>query len=247
MAEKYTREYFAALLERKYGEPNLQDLHIDYFYIRLGKDIIEKEPQILDTLNSTVSKGEEWGEIETNWNGLLIAYFPKLQGETEREREERLSLRVRTAAASILGVTSLNSIPILISRACKYLPKSTKNQLHINTSELKILLENSLSANQHLVFFYLYVQLSHQDAPQLITKALQDKPGNWKLLNQEDCQWSLTFVGYYSGSMFDKSEREREVRLDKEVRQPLKKYLQESTATPNVTIIITRACICSHM
>ena len=110
-----------------YDEPNLQDLHIDYFYIRLGKDIIEKEPQILDTLKSTVSKGEEWGEIETNWNGLLIAYFPKLQGETEREREERLSLRVRTAAAEILGVTSLNSIPILVSRACKYLPTSTSN------------------------------------------------------------------------------------------------------------------------
>ena len=127
-----------------------------------------------------------------------------------------------------------------------YVPTPTSNRLDINTSELKILLENSLSANQHLDCFYLYVQLSHQDAPQLITKALQDKPGNWKLLNQENCQWSLTFVGYYSGSMF-KSEREREVRLDKEVRQPLKKYLQESTATPKVTIIITRACICSHM
>ena len=125
MAEKHTREYFATLLERRYGEPNLQDLHIDYFYIRLGKDIIEKEPQILATLNSTVSSEGEWGKIETNWNGLLIAYFPKLQGETEREREERLSLRVRTATARILGVTSLNSIPILVSRACKYLRTNT--------------------------------------------------------------------------------------------------------------------------
>ena len=74
-------------------------------------------------------------------------------------------------------------------------------------------------------------------------------PGNWKAVKPE-ATWPLTFIGHFPKKNFE-TEREREWRLNQEVRMPFKQYLvsllsqgTQHMAEPKkvVSIVFTRAC-----
>ncbi len=69
-------------------------------------------------------------------------------------------------------------------------------------------------------------------------------PGEWRFLDEED--WPGVYFGYYPKTSLPMTEREREMSLNKEVRQPLinelESELKKLELKANVHIILTRAC-----
>ncbi len=110
--------------------------------------------------------------------------------------------------------------------------------------------EQQDARNTHQDFFYFTVRIKppHTLNVHLFLKTL---PGNWKKVEPQD-DWPDTFLGYFPRSPFDKTEREREARLNREVRLLFMKMLEDElkTAYPKtgdkverkVLVLITRAC-----
>ena len=80
---------------------------------------------------------------------------------------------------------------------------------------------------------------------------LKTLPGAWRKVEPQTT-WPRTFFGHFPRSLFDKSEGEREARLNREVPLPLMKSLEEKLATTfpkdgevikqKVLVLITGAC-----
>ncbi len=72
-------------------------------------------------------------------------------------------------------------------------------------------------------------------------RILNRLPGEWRFLDEED--WPGVYFGYYPKTSLPMTEREREMNLNKKVRQPLSKELEsELKSKAKVHIILTRAC-----
>ena len=78
---------------------------------------------------------------------------------------------------------------------------------------------------------------------------LKDLPGEWRSVEPQDT-WLGTFFGFFPKGMRVLSEREREKRLNGEVRKPLIEKLQAKllemangdTTKLSAHVIMTRAC-----
>ena len=85
-----------------------------------------------------------------------------------------------------------------------------------------------------------------------IVPILKTLPGDWRRVEPQET-WPDTFFGHFPKTLFDRSEREREKRLNREVRFPLKKELENQATTtcftddlckPKVQVLIT--CVCKY-
>lgn len=222
-------------LEAEYGEGKSQDLHIDYFYFILGEEIVDKRMEIIFKLKDL--KTELLDNLESEWPEFVIGKFAKINElESERDREERLNQQIRIPLLNwLFPQTPPPRSAIIISRVCKY----TKYVVpELTTSEI----ETALSAcanllDQHLDLFYLRIkvrvpQFQDQIKAVHLTKMVSTwfymesvKPCKtmWKMVKPEQT-CPLTFIGYIPKKPFE-LEREREWRINTEIRLPLKKYL----------------------
>lgn len=238
-------------LEREYGKPlQSQDLHIKYFFLVLGKEIICKSADIIIQLQRLGS----WCHLKTEWPGILFGEFPKNSpNETERHREERLNhIRIQLLAlhADPKDPKDPSKIPhIIVGRACNYYKAVSKHSL--STTDIENVL--AIPSDQHLDYFYLVIRLNSitsnivMDVPSMLAMC----PGDWRAVEPK-ATWPLTFIGHFPKNPFE-TEREREWRLNKEVRLPLKEYLGgllkqqfQGVAKP-VIILFTRACKYTNM
>ncbi len=240
-------------LEIKYGGSHPQDLHIEYFFLLLGSKIRQrKKKDIIDALNK-VDGIHVWGNIGAEWSELWLSECPKISPlETERQREERLNhdIRIRLLAEF---TDPKNPPRIIISRACKYETELVKHSL--STSKIENILKTP--NNEHSDCFYLMIK--PRDIPS--TVALPSSiilapliPGNWRAVETEDA-WPHTFIGHFPKKFFE-TEREREWRLNQEVRLPLKQslgsLLNQGTqgiyeSQKLIRIVFTRVCTYTDM
>ncbi len=82
------------VLEREYGHLQDQNLHIEYFFLILGTKLLGKRDEIIATLGGI----NAWDTLGKKGPQLLFSTSkrPKISlFETERQREERLSLLIR--------------------------------------------------------------------------------------------------------------------------------------------------------
>ena len=248
------------ILEREYGEPHSQDLHIEYFFLQLGTEIVDERIKIITELNE-VDGVNVWGNLEKEWPELLFSTVkrPKISLlETERQREERLNQVIRMPLLARYADPKNPSHPprIIVSRACKYNKQVVKHSL--STPEIESILKTP-SDEEHFDCFYLMIQLRNIPStfplPSSIIIATVTA-GNWRVV--EGTGWPLTFIGHFPKSKLFETEREREWRLNQEVREPLKhavagllrEQLQAQGITPPeklVSIVITRVCTYTNM
>lgn len=237
-------ESLGALLDSKYGEGKSQDLHINYFYLILGNEIVANRAEILALLQTV----GEWGNLETEWPGYLVGTFPLY--ESERAQEEELNKLVRIPLLQMLyGPTPLKHA-ILISRVCKYTSiVEAKNEL--TTGDIEKVLVNPL--DQHLDYFYLTIKVERLQVNDTFM-ALSHFLNGWKMVAPGKA-WPLTFIGYVPKKPFE-SEREREWRINKDIRMPLKYFLNKelkktAPAIPDdekvVIVLFSRACKYTEM
>ncbi len=247
-----------AILEEKYGPPHSQDLHIEYFFLLLGSEIIDKRGAIMDELN----KAGKWENLENECPELIFSTgtFPKNSlTETERQREERLNQIIRMPLLSQLAVPNNPSNPprIIISRACKYKTEVVKHSL--STPEIESILKTP--SNEHLDYFYLMIKLLNIPstvAPpsRIIIETLI--AGNWRIVEPVTAWQLTTFIGFFPKLKPFETEREREWRLNQEVREPLKENLKDLLTQqfqaqglflPDklVSIVLTRVCTYTKM
>ncbi len=239
---------FGDKLDNEYGEPHPQDLHIDYFFLILGSEIIDKLNEIIDTLKTL----GDWVNFKEEWHGILRSKFPKISpNETERQREERLNQIQKQLLARYADPN--NPSQIIVSRACRYTEGVVRGKLSLTTPEI----ENVLTS-QHLDYFYILITgripvKVDMDVPFMLAQY----PGDWKAVEPQ-ATWPLMFIGYFPKMKPFETEREREFRLNQEVREPLKvamvclliQQLQAQGITPPkklVSIVITRACTYTNM
>ena len=79
-------DLLGAILEKEYGQSQSQDTHIDYFYLVLRGELVEKRDKIkiLDQLK----KIGEWTYDRTDWPEFMVGKFPKVApSETERHHQ----------------------------------------------------------------------------------------------------------------------------------------------------------------
>ncbi len=244
----------AAILEEDYGETHSQDLHIEHFFLLLGNEIVDRRDDIITALN----KVGDWRILEKEWPELLFSKekFPKISSpfETERQREESLNQIIRMP---LFGSDNPSNSPrIIVSRACKYSTEVVKHSL--STPEIESILK--IPNGEHLDCFYLMVKLRNIPStvalPSSIILALLFA-GNWRVV-EPGTGWPLTFIGHFPKSKLFETEREREWRLNQEVREPLKhamagllrEQFQAQGITPPeklVSIVITRVCTYTNM
>ena len=245
-------------LEEEYGGLNPQDLHINYFYLILGMDSKHRKSDILALLNAM--KTGQWINLETEWPGFLIGEFPKIsEDETERHREERLGTEI---AAFTQDPNS--KITIIISRACKYRKAVSSDicKTKLSTCDIERVLMNSYDIhpqNIHVDYFYLALTFWHRD-PEIeanVPSMLSRLPGDWKPLTPAET-WPHVYVGYFPKQGMFETERAREWRLNKQVRDRLKDEIKQlilrktpaagmSGSQKVVSILFTRACKYTHM
>ena len=259
-------DLLGAILEKEYGEPHSQDSHIDYFYLILRGDLIEKHEEIVTKLK----KIGEWIHDKAEWPEFLVGKFPKVApSETERHREERVSVTIRqelllmllqppntsTSTDDTPPIISLPSPPkpphVIISRVCKYNKEVDHNSTPADDTEVKA--PDTQAQNVHLDFFYLVInwQKSTDTIDKEIQTVILTLPGEWKAVTSEserDKDWRLVFVSYFPKNASE-TEREREWRLNKEVRDPLREHLRTLIAKESdldsklkVSVLLTRAC-----
>ncbi len=232
------------LLESAYGEPHPQDLHIEYFFLLLGKEIVGRRAEIIAKLNEVDGiQVPVWVSLEAKWQELLFRkakVFKNLPTETERHREERLNEVIRKPLLALLADPH-NPPHIIVSRACKYNKEVVKHRL--STPEI--------ISNEHLDYFYLMIKQRISPEVTLPSSFILAPhiPGDWRVVEPEDT-WPHTFIGYFPKKPFE-TEREREWRLNHEVRLAFKKKLggllsQKNQGIPDpetfFSILFTRAC-----
>ena len=227
------------LLDEHYGQDHQIDRHISHFYLILGGNLVKKREVIVTQLQE-LGEGK-WGNLETEWPEFIVGEFPQkadLPDETERQREERLNATLRLPLRQLLHSQDPQNPPqIIISRVCKYTREIGTN---LHTHRIETILTSPIPNNFHLDYFYLFIkpQITTHDIPTLL-KLL---PGKWKKVEPEGI-WPQTFLGYFPKEPFE-SEREREWRLNKEVRMPLKENLK---GVQKVAVLFTRACKYTNM
>ena len=251
MASPDANDQLGGILEEGYGGDKPQDLHIDQFYLIIGKEFKEKSAEVIAKLQQT-SGIKVLGTLEPKeWPEFLIVEFPKRSSdETERQREERLNDTIRKPLLITLAQDPSSPPRILIGRVCKY-TKSVAPKNDINTLDVETALMSPF--DQHMDYFYLFIRSSVATTAEV---PIMDKiRSTWKMLAPEGT-WPLTLIGYFPKKQFE-SEREREWRLNKEVREPLKKEIeakikQESQQQADsveklVYVLFTRVCKYTNM
>ena len=249
-------------LQEEYGNKD-PGTHILYFYLTLGQEILHTKQQIvIDHLHSILGK-DNWTKPQQGWPGL---YHFKYDGpsENEREREQYLDRELRQELIKRLKeVLKPSSIHIKFSRACLYTDSSRDEPSPdiITTDEIGAIFENTYNENAHIDYFYLFVQAKineecfvkkdidgeHINVHDMALKELKalPGPGEWRTL-QPQHTWLGMFFGFYPKGMRVLTEREREKRLNGEVRKPLIKKLMAKLkhikGDIKVQVILTRAC-----
>ncbi len=175
--------------------------------------------------------------------------------ETERQREERLNLLIRVPLLAKYADPH-NQPHIIVSRVCEYKTEPfqvVKNSL--STPVIESILRTP--SDEHLDYFYLMITqlpLTEVELPSSVEVVLPSSidlapqiPGDWKVV-EPDAAFPLTFISYFPKKLL-KTERQREWRLNKEVRIPLKKCQNIPLRLPEklVNIVFTRACIYTNM
>ena len=188
---------------------------------------------------------------QEEWPEFFAFKFPKISPEeTERAREERLNACVRKPMLTTLAPYSNSTLNVMISRACNYYrnPAVTKGNLTMLDIQTVLLEQPQNPYDQHLDYFYLFVRSVIEAKDINVPHLLSALTGTWKLVIPEET-WPLTFIGYFPKLPFE-SEREREWRLNTEVRLRLKHTLEDliKQKQPSVTqekmivVLFTRAC-----
>ena len=246
----------AVILEREYGHLQDQNIHIEHFFLILGTKLLGKRDDIIATLGGT----RVWDTLGKKGPQLLFSTTKRSKSpfETEeRQREERLNKEIRTRLAEpksdpnnpsiIVSCVDPNDPSIIVSRACKYNKQVVKHSL--STPEIQNVLKTP--SDEHLDYFYLMITQTITSTVALPSSIIlaTNIPGNWKAVEPE-VNWPLTFIGHFPKKPFE-TEREREWRLNQEVRIPFKEYLvsllsQGTQEMPEqqkfVSIVFTRAC-----
>ncbi len=202
--------------------------------------------------------------------GLIFLEEPEATAPNERVREadinETIRLKLITKLKRKLHESyNLPNFPIhiMFSRACLYTEKRASSH-EITTDKIgkiiKIAYENDVTGNNHIEFFYLFVQ-AVLDGEKFIKKKIYGKdvnvhsgaleelktlPGDWKSVEPQETWLGICF-GFKTQEM---TEREREKILNGEVRIPLIERLEAKLKDVTgrggmkitVKVIITRAC-----
>ena len=243
--------------------------HVVHFYVTLGRPLnVIARPEMDDTLNRTLGTGN-WSRVGPGWEGLLLLVKYDIQCNSEREREELLVREMQPL------ITELKKIPIQhpqhlvkLSRACFYTlcPDSVSSQpishpsMSLTPDGIDTTIGNTYRhGDAHIDYFYLHVQakiadqcfilILHEgkaiDIPDMAIRKLEDLPGEWRRAEPQDI-WPETLVGFYPKGFSQLNEREREEKLNMEVRQPLIESLEEQLIKehfflfPKVNVIISR-------
>ena len=261
MATIVSREHIGITLEREYGGLDQQDQHIDYFYIRVGHQIAHK---MTGELNVPASGGV-WRPVWPGLLGLFGENFPKQsEQETERQREDRLNKHIKTdligllkSKAGDLGYDP-SDVHVMFYRFCKYTNRSMPVERPITTDQIGIILNRECGTHNvedlHISLFYIMIRREVGKVLEIgkmleILPVLKTLPGDWRKVEPKDT-WPDTFFGHFPKETTLETEREREERLNREVRIPLKGILEQQVATnePNapseisVTVVLARAC-----
>ncbi len=240
-----TTDEFGKKLKQEYsGSKTDQNKHIDYFYFRGSEDKLYDEDKIVPHLKNPLID-EFFALIDQEWLGFIIIKCPLAGGKSEYDREKTINEEIRSPIDSDLKGTK-----VIFSRACLY-HNYDMNEDTIQASDIgKVVKQEDAKNNTHQDFFYFTVRIKPPQKLNVIT-FLKTLPGNWKKVEPHDT-WPDTFLGYFPKSPFDNTEREREARLNREVRLPLMKMLEDELMTTypktgdtverRVLVLMTRAC-----
>ena len=249
-------DLLGAILEKEYGQSQSQDTHIDYFYLVLRGELIEKRDRIkiLDQLK----KIGEWTYDETDWPEFMVGKFPYMYitcycigkfpkvapSETERHREERVNVTIRQqllltlyhASNKTLETSPPTHLPnppesphLIIGRVCKYNREVDSDSTTTESQQEKSLDINP--QNVHLEFFYLVInwEKCSGEIEKEIQSALSTLPEEWKAIMsvpELEKKHWRHLLVGYFPKRVSETEREREWRLNEEFRDPLRDQLK---------------------
>ncbi len=243
-----TTDEIGKRLKKEYSLPTDQNKHIGHFFFRLSDS--ENISSIADEFLPHLQKGvgdESCALVDKQWPGFII--ISCRQGASEEEREMAIDKQLRFPIARQRTDTR-----VMFSRACLY-HSYEMNEDSIQASEIGEVVKQSNAqqknaGNIHQDFFYLMTKHPQNMILDVIS-CLKTLSGSWKKVEPHDT-WPDTFLGYFPKSPFDKTEREREARLNREVRLPLMKMLEDELMTTypktgdmverRVFVLMTRAC-----
>ena len=136
----------------------------------------------------------------------------------------------------------------------------------ITTDEIGKLLEEKYPGKNdlHIDYFYLAIRtrnlhrdVATSDTVENIIMNIQTKSSDWKKVRSDSAEsrniWNLLFFGeFQKNKLQNETERDREMRLDTEFRQPLIEALKSETrkkpkqmasdSEASFHVMITRAC-----
>ena len=250
-------EDIGAILEREYGGQDQQDQHIDHFYVRVSHQIANKVVEPLLVPDVTAPGGErKWLRIGP---GLFEGKLPKQsEQETERHREVQLNTHIRT---KLIGLLQSNAgehgydptdVHAMFYRMCKYTNRTMPVERPITTDQIGVILNREYGTHNdedvHIDLFYITIY-KDTDKELDILSVLKTLPGDWRKVEPQKT-WPDTFFGHFPKKTHLEMEREREERLNREVRIPLKGILEQQVATndPNapskkkIHVVLGRAC-----
>lgn len=95
--------------------------------------------------------------------------------------------------------------------------------------------------DSHINLFYIMVQKENEGIYLDIFSELKPLPGDWRQVEPQET-WPDTFLGYFPKMNIFETEREREVRLNREVRIRLKGNLEQKVKPTKVHVLLARAC-----
>ncbi len=244
-----TTALIGKILKDKYSLPTDQNTHIDHFFLRVPWEKASAAEKIVPDLKNFL--GDDFcALVDKEWPGFIIICCPKQTLSSEVEREKAIDKQLRLPIASLLPDTK-----VLFSRACLYhsyeMSKTTIKPINVGKIGEAMKQTNAQQEDAHQDYFYLMVRNMHHAHTLNVPSFLRTLPGNWMKVEPHD-SWPDTFLGLFPKSYFDKTERERESRLNREVRLPLMKMLEDELMTTypktgdaverKVHILMTRAC-----
>ncbi len=199
--------------------------------------------------------------IPSDQNGLnycLVQHVLRYHHLRQSANEKRGSIKLFECCYLDSSDPS-NQPHFIVSRACEYkIERFEAVKDSLSTREIENILRTP--SDEHLDYFYLMITQHNQSTVAQLSSSIINAPhipGNWKALEPE-APWPLKiFISYFPKKLFE-TERQREWRLNKEVRVPLKEYLRgllkqklEDQGIPLpeklVSIIITRVCTYTNM
>ena len=252
-----TTEGFGVVLEGRYGGPGQEDQHIDYFLIRVSHQIANKMPieelEVPDGTAHDRNYVRKWPLADKNWPGMFADIFPKQGQVSEREREDRLNKHTRNVVigqlkckAGHLGYDP-SDVHVMFYRACLY-KHNMPVERPLTTEQIGAILAQDCGVHNahdsHINLFYIMVQKENTDKVLEILTILEILPGDWRKVEPQET-WPDTFFGLFPRKSPFETEREREKRLNREVRIPLKEILEKQVAAnflSKVHVMLARAC-----